>query len=54
MKPVVQDTIKHQVNDTLFPRRDVKRSLLSIEIVFEANGRPELEPRMGECIVNRI
>jgi hypothetical protein len=52
--PLVKDAVQQQVNYALFPRRDIERSALPIEVVRESDRGPELECSALKCNVNRI
>ena len=54
VEPPVKHAVKHQVNDALFPRRNVQCATLSVEIVREPNRGPELECLTLKRTVNRI
>src|ERR1700677_3141073 len=54
VKPLVEDAVKQQVNDALFPRRDIERSALPVEVVPEPNRGSELECLAPKRTVNHI
>ena len=43
MQVLVKSSIEQQIDNSLFPRRNVERSTLPIEIVFQAQCRAEAE-----------
>ena len=43
MQSAIQKAVEQEVYDSLFPSRDVERPSLTIEVVLEADRRPEME-----------
>ena len=43
MQLAAEDAIEHQVNNALFPGRNIQRSLLAVEVIAQRHCRTKLE-----------
>src|SRR5579862_997940 len=54
MQSAIQQSVEQEVYDSLFPRRDVERPSFSVEVVLEANRRPEMERLVAQMAVYSV
>jgi len=52
MQSLVQEAIKQQINDALFPWRNVQRTALAVEVVLEPYRRTKLKTLLPQLLVN--
>jgi hypothetical protein len=52
VQPAIQHAIEKQIDDPLFPRRDVKGPPFAIEVVFESNRRTKMKALSAQLLMD--